>query len=466
MNEQLVAVVPAWNEEGAIGRVVDEIRAFDPAATIVVVDDASSDETAAVAEAHGAIVLRLPFNVGIGGAVQTGFRYARDEGYDVAVRLDGDGQHDASELGKLLAPLQAGSADLVIGSRFVDPGGTYRPPFARRIGIRVFARLVSVLGGQRVTDTTSGFVALNRSGIELFAVEYPHDYPEVEATLVARSQRPAPRPGAGRDARASGGHVVDHVRPLALLHRQGHARAARRQPPALPAARGGGSMTPIRASIAGAIASIILILVVVELVRGRRLKERYALLWLATGIVLLVLSVVARRPEHDRRLARRDELSAGRPVRGRDALHLPRAPALLDRDLEAHRRERRPRAAHRAARGAPQPAAATGRLNANTSPSLRVVDPVRSHADPVRRRRRCRCVEKVRLARGRDRLTAEDAVDRDASRDEAVACPAAHRQCDRRGRRRRRATGRRPSTSAVGRPPCARRGARRRRRSA
>jgi glycosyltransferase involved in cell wall biosynthesis len=181
----LVAVVPAWNEEGAIGRVVDEIRALDQAVDVVVVDDASRDGTAAVAERHGATVLRLPFNVGIGGAVQTGIRYARDEGYQVAVRLDGDGQHDASEIGTLLAPIQAGGADLVIGSRFVEPGGTYRPPFARRMGIRVFARLVSILGGQRVTDTTSGFVALSRTGIELFAVEYPHDYPEVEATLVA-----------------------------------------------------------------------------------------------------------------------------------------------------------------------------------------------------------------------------------------------------------------------------------------
>lgn len=182
---RLVAVVPAWNEAEAIGRVVDEIRAFDPTAEIVVVDDASSDGTAAVARRHGATVLRLPFNVGIGGAVQTGIRYAREEGYDVAVRLDGDGQHDASEIGKLLAPIHAGDADVVIGSRFVDPGGTYRPPFARRLGIRVFARLVSVLGGQRVTDTTSGFVALNRTGIELFADQFPHDYPEVETTLVA-----------------------------------------------------------------------------------------------------------------------------------------------------------------------------------------------------------------------------------------------------------------------------------------
>jgi glycosyltransferase involved in cell wall biosynthesis len=185
VRDGIVAIVPAWNEAGAIGDVVDEILAFDASIHVVVVDDASDDDTAAVAERHGATVLRLLYNVGIGGAVQTGFRYARDEGYEIAVRLDGDGQHDASELGKLTGPIRAGDVDLVIGSRFVDPGGSYRPPFARRLGIRVFARLVSLLGGQKVTDTTSGFSAMNRAGIELFAVEYPHDYPEVEATLVA-----------------------------------------------------------------------------------------------------------------------------------------------------------------------------------------------------------------------------------------------------------------------------------------
>jgi glycosyltransferase involved in cell wall biosynthesis len=185
VRQDVVAIVPAWNETAAIGGVVDEILAFDPTIHVVVVDDASDDETASVAQRHGARVLPLLFNVGIGGAVQTGFRYARDEGYEIAVRLDGDGQHDASELGKLIGPVRAGEADLVIGSRFVDPGGTYRPPFARRMGIRVFARLVSLLGGQKVTDTTSGFSAMNRAGIELFALEYPHDYPEVEATLVA-----------------------------------------------------------------------------------------------------------------------------------------------------------------------------------------------------------------------------------------------------------------------------------------
>ena len=158
---------------------------MDPNIEVVVVDDASSDGTAEIAAARGATVLQMPFNVGIGGAVQTGFRYALAEGYEQAVRLDGDGQHDASQIAKILAPIEAGEADLVIGSRFVDPGGAYRPPLARRIGIRVFARLVSTLGRQRVTDTTSGFVALDRAGIELFAAEYPHDYPEVEATLVA-----------------------------------------------------------------------------------------------------------------------------------------------------------------------------------------------------------------------------------------------------------------------------------------
>jgi glycosyltransferase involved in cell wall biosynthesis len=180
-----VAIVPAYNEAGAIGRVVAEILACDPAIDVVVVDDASRDETAFIAEAHGATIIRLPFNVGIGGAVQTGFKYALDNGYDVAVRLDGDGQHDPREISKLVEPLERGEADLVVGSRFVDGRGSYRPPLARRVGIRVFARLVSLLGRQHVTDTTSGFVALDRVGIELFAFQYPHDYPEVEAILVA-----------------------------------------------------------------------------------------------------------------------------------------------------------------------------------------------------------------------------------------------------------------------------------------
>jgi len=186
---RIVAVVPAFDEEGAIGTVVEELHAFDPEIDVVVVDDGSSDQTAAAASAAGAAVVRLPFNLGIGAAVQTGFRYAREHGYDVAVRLDGDGQHDPSQLPKLLEPLARGEADVVTGSRFRDTEGGYRPPLARRLGISWFARLVSLLSRQRVTDTTSGFQALNRSGIALFASDYPSDYPEVEATVLLLKHR-------------------------------------------------------------------------------------------------------------------------------------------------------------------------------------------------------------------------------------------------------------------------------------
>ena len=185
----IIAVVPAHNEAKAIGAVVDEIRASDPAYDVVVVDDGSIDGTAAVAAAHGAAVVSLPFNLGIGGAVQTGFKYALEHGYELAVRLDGDGQHDPAELPGLLGPVQRDEADIVTGSRFADGNSAYRPPLARRIGITWFARLVSLLTRQRVTDTTSGFQALNRKGIELFARDYPNDYPEVEATVLVFKHR-------------------------------------------------------------------------------------------------------------------------------------------------------------------------------------------------------------------------------------------------------------------------------------
>ncbi len=178
-----LAIVPAFNEEENVGRLIAELRAFDPGFEIVVVDDGSTDRTAGIAADAGAHVIRLPFNLGIGGAVQTGYRYAFEQGFDVAVQVDGDGQHDPEELPAILAPVLAGEADLVVGSRFAGEGA-YRSTAARRIGIRIFARVVSLVVGQRVTDTTSGFRAVNRKGIALFAADYPHDYPEVEATVM------------------------------------------------------------------------------------------------------------------------------------------------------------------------------------------------------------------------------------------------------------------------------------------
>ncbi len=133
-------------------------------------------------------MVELPFNLGIGGAVQTGFRYAWERGYELAVRLDGDGQHDPGQLPAVVAPIVAGDADLAIGSRFLAVGG-YRSSAARRIGIRVLARVVSLIARERLTDTTSGFQAMNRRTIALFAADLPRDYPEVEGLVMAIRHR-------------------------------------------------------------------------------------------------------------------------------------------------------------------------------------------------------------------------------------------------------------------------------------
>jgi glycosyltransferase involved in cell wall biosynthesis len=179
-----VAIVPALNEEQSIGRLLAELEALDPGLEVVVVSDGSTDRTAEVAAAAGAHVVRLPFNLGIGGAVQTGFRFAFENGYELAVRLDGDGQHDPSQLRAVVAPVAAGDADIAIGSRFIGAGG-YRSSAARRVGIRVLALVVSWIASRRLTDTTSGFQALNRRGIALYTSELPHDYPEVEGLVMA-----------------------------------------------------------------------------------------------------------------------------------------------------------------------------------------------------------------------------------------------------------------------------------------
>ena len=184
-SKRRIAIVPALNEAETIGKVIQEIRAVDPGFEILVVDDGSDDGTGAIAEAAGARLLRLPFNLGIGGAVQTGYRYALANGFEVAVQVDGDGQHDPSQLRAILEPLVAGKADIVIGSRYAGVG-TYRARGVRRLGQRIFAAVVSLIVRQRITDTSSSFRALNRRSLSLFAADYPHGFLEtVEATVLA-----------------------------------------------------------------------------------------------------------------------------------------------------------------------------------------------------------------------------------------------------------------------------------------
>jgi glycosyltransferase involved in cell wall biosynthesis len=178
-----LAIVPAYNEDASVGSVIRELRGVEPELEIVVVDDGSSDRTSAVAAAAGAHVVTLPYNVGIGGAVQTGYQYALEHGFDIAIQVDGDGQHDPSEIVRVLEPIFDGRADLSVGTRFVEGGG-YRGTRLRRVGIRIFAGVVSLMVGQRVSDTTSGFRAVNRKALRLFAAQYPHDYPEVESIVL------------------------------------------------------------------------------------------------------------------------------------------------------------------------------------------------------------------------------------------------------------------------------------------
>jgi hypothetical protein len=181
-----LAIVPAYNEAAAIGTTVRDLQEHAPDFDVLVVDDGSTDWTSRVAKDAGAMVIRHPFNLGIGGAVQSGYQFALEHGYEVAVQVDGDGQHDPRHVAELLAHLRADpSLNMVTGSRFLvrDAEG-FRSTMPRRVGIRVFAWVLSLIVRRTVTDPTSGFRMVSGRGIELFARDYPHDYPEVEAVLL------------------------------------------------------------------------------------------------------------------------------------------------------------------------------------------------------------------------------------------------------------------------------------------
>jgi glycosyltransferase involved in cell wall biosynthesis len=183
--ERLCVVVPAFNEEKSIASVVRSVRQAVPEASVVVVDDGSTDATRDEAVRSGATVLSLPVNLGIGGAVQCGYMYALRRGFTVVVQLDGDGQHDATELRRLIAPVVEGHADMTIGSRWLGRGD-YTAPSSRRSGMLILARLVRCRTGQRFTDTTSGFRSVGSEALRLFAESYPTDFPEVETLVMAR----------------------------------------------------------------------------------------------------------------------------------------------------------------------------------------------------------------------------------------------------------------------------------------
>jgi glycosyltransferase involved in cell wall biosynthesis len=201
-----LAVVPAYNEAATVGRVIASIHRDAPDFDVLVVDDGSTDDTFGVASGAGAIVVRAPFNLGIGGAVQTGFTYALEHGYDFMVQVDGDGQHDPGEIARLREVMaQEPAVDMVCGSRFLDRELHYPAPISRRTGIHIFAFLLSSLVGQRVSDPTSGFRLYNRRAIALFARDYPHDYPEVEAVLMLHHHRLSMREVPVRMYRRGGG---------------------------------------------------------------------------------------------------------------------------------------------------------------------------------------------------------------------------------------------------------------------
>jgi len=181
---RVLVIIPAYNEEATIESVIGQLHACVSDYDVAVVNDGSTDRTAdIVRELDGVRLLDLPFNLGIGGAMQTGYRYAFRNGYDIAVQCDADGQHPVDQIPRLVERIEDGTADLIVGSRYVADSG-YRPTLVRRVGKSLLSRWIDFLIGGGVTDTTSGFRAMNRRAIAVVAHTYPEDYPEPEALVI------------------------------------------------------------------------------------------------------------------------------------------------------------------------------------------------------------------------------------------------------------------------------------------
>ena len=177
-----LVIIPAYNEEASIVNTVQDILDHAPGFDYVVINDCSKDRTLQRCRENGLNVIDLPVNLGIGGGIQTGYRYAVEHGYDVAVQFDGDGQHDASYLGEMADFLQVQQADMVIGSRYIKKEG-FQSSGIRQFGIRYFSALIKLLTGKRVTDPTSGMRMVNRDVMKIYSEDYPVDYPEPESVV-------------------------------------------------------------------------------------------------------------------------------------------------------------------------------------------------------------------------------------------------------------------------------------------
>lgn len=176
-------VIPAYNEQDNIVALAEHISSARPDIDFIVINDGSTDQTGALCKNHNIPCIDLTFNLGIGGAVQTGYRYAQKHGYECAVQFDGDGQHDLASLEEVLRPIEAGECDLALGSRFLGEKSEYETSLMRRVGIGWINTLIRILTGATITDCTSGYRAASKPVIELFAHQYPTHYPEPESIV-------------------------------------------------------------------------------------------------------------------------------------------------------------------------------------------------------------------------------------------------------------------------------------------
>lgn len=181
---KILVIIPAYNEEESILTTVQALNSVHPEVDAVVVNDASKDNTKNILSENHIHYLDLPVNLGIGGGVQAGYMYAYRNGYDIAIQMDGAGQHPASELDKIIAPIKAEKADIVVGSRFVNKEG-FQSSAIRRFGIKFLSSLIYLCTGKHILDVTSGYRAVNRKFIKIFSEEYAQDYPEPEALVTA-----------------------------------------------------------------------------------------------------------------------------------------------------------------------------------------------------------------------------------------------------------------------------------------